>query len=190
MSKTSAAAGKALTSSLSSHGNFFELFGLVPAFALDAEALEASYREIQTRVHPDRFAHAGDAERRASLQWTTRVNEAYRALKNPVQRASHILSLHGVDVAFETNTAMPESFLMQQMELREALENAERAKDTKALDGLQQSIARDKQTLEANLAAAIDREKDYPAAAGFVRELQFLEKLEAEIDAAYETLET
>ena len=185
MSKTSAAAGKALTSS----GSFFELFGLTPAFALDAEALEASYREIQTRVHPDRFAHAGDAERRASLQWTTRVNEAYRALRNPVLRASHILSLHGVDVAFETNTAMPESFLMQQMELREALENAERAKDTKMLDGLQQSIAKDKQTLEAKLAAAIDREKNYPAAAGLVRKLQFLERLEAEIDSAYETIE-
>ena len=58
-------------------------------------------------MHPDRFAHAGDAERRASLQWTTRVNEAYRTLKDPVQRAKHLLELHGVDVAFETNTAMP-----------------------------------------------------------------------------------
>jgi len=85
----------------------FDLFGLQPAFAVDEVRLERAYREIQSRVHPDRFAHAGDAERRASLQWTTRVNEAYRALKNPVQRASHLLELHGVDVAFETNTAMP-----------------------------------------------------------------------------------
>ena len=67
--------------------NHFDLFGLAPAFALESEALERSYREIQSRVHPDRFAHAGDAERRASLQWTTRVNEAYRTLKDPVQRA-------------------------------------------------------------------------------------------------------
>ena len=85
----------------------FELFGLAPAFAVDAEALERSYREIQSRVHPDRFAHAGDAERRASLQWTTRVNEAFQTLKDPVARARHLLELHGVDVAFETNTAMP-----------------------------------------------------------------------------------
>jgi molecular chaperone HscB len=80
--------------------NHFELFGLAPAFALEAEALENSYRDIQARVHPDRFAHAGDAERRASLQWTTRVNEAYRTLKDPVQRGKHLLELHGVDVAF------------------------------------------------------------------------------------------
>src|SRR5215212_4975031 len=134
MSKTSAAAGKASTSS---GGSYFELFGLEPAFALDAAALEGAYREIQSRVHPDRFAHAGDAERRASLQWTTRVNEAYRTLKNPVQRASHILSLHGVDVAFETNTAMPQNFLMQQMELRESLEDAIAKKDVKTLASLQ-----------------------------------------------------
>src|SRR3954463_5780394 len=124
MSRTSAAAGKALTSS----GNHFELFGLQPAFTLDTEALERAYREIQSQVHPDRFAHAGDAERRASLQWTTRVNEAYRTLQHPVQRASHILSLHGVDVAFETNTAMPQAFLIQQLDLREALDNATRSK--------------------------------------------------------------
>src|SRR5574339_1173147 len=120
--------------------NHFDLFGLPPAFSVEAEALERSYREIQSRVHPDRFAHAGDAERRASLQWTTRVNEAYRALKNPVQRASHLLSLHGVDVAFETNTAMPAQFLMQQMELREALENAVETRDLPALESLQRKL--------------------------------------------------
>src|SRR6266540_5365378 len=113
-----AVAGKALTS------NHFELFGLEPVFALHADSLDSAYRDIQAKVHPDRYAHAGDAERRASLQWTTRVNEAYRGLKNPVQRASHLLALHGVDVAFETNTAMPTDFLTQQMELRERLEQA------------------------------------------------------------------
>jgi molecular chaperone HscB len=169
--------------------NHFELFGLQPAFSVDEAALERSYREIQSRVHPDRFAHAGDAERRASLQWTTRVNEAYRSLKNPVQRASHILALHGVDVAFETNTAMPAAFLGQQMELREALENAIGSKDLKSLDALEKSLARDKEVLEKKLAQSIDADKDYQAAAGLVRELQFLEKLEAEIDGGYEAIE-
>jgi molecular chaperone HscB len=162
---------------------------LQPAFALDTEALERAYREIQSQVHPDRFAHAGDAERRASLQWTTRVNEAYRALRTPVQRASHFLSLHGVDVAFETNTAMPQGFLMQQMELREALENAVATKNLPALASLQSTLEGDKRTLEEQIAVAIDEKKDYPQAAGLVRELQFLEKLEAEIDTAYETIE-
>src|ERR1041384_6114345 len=122
-------AGAVRASTSSRPQSHFELFGLPVAFGLDQEALEKAYREIQAQVHPDRFAHAGDAERRASLQWTTRVNEAYRALKSPVERASLILSLHGVDLAFETNTAMPAQFLTHQMELREALENAVETKD-------------------------------------------------------------
>jgi len=167
----------------------FDLFGLQPAFAVDEQRLEAAYREIQSRVHPDRFAHAGDAERRASLQWTTRVNEAYRTLRNPVSRASHLLALNGVDVAFETNTAMPAEFLMEQMELREALEDATQSKDAAALEALQKRIDAERNDIEQHLGARIDRERDYAGAADLVRELKFLEKLEAEIDAAYETIE-
>ena len=179
----SAAAARASTSS--SH---FELFGLPRVFSLDLSALERTYREVQSRVHPDRFAHAGDAERRASLQWTTRVNEAYRTLKSPVRRAQYLLALNGVDVAFETNTAMPQQFLMQQMELREALESAVASKSADQLAKLQQGLAQDKASLEKQLAQRLDADRDYAGAAGLARELQFLERLEAEIDAAYETI--
>jgi molecular chaperone HscB len=166
--------------------NHFDLFGLTPAFAIEGAALERSYREIQSKVHPDRFAHAGDAERRASLQWTTRVNEAYRTLKDPVQRARHILELHGVDVAFETNTAMPPEFLMQQMELRETLEEA---KDASSLDTLRADLNKQRSLLEKAIAQAIDVKKDYGGASGLVRKLQFLHRLDEEIDAAYEEIE-
>jgi molecular chaperone HscB len=169
--------------------NHFELFGLTPAFALELEALEKSYRDIQSRVHPDRFAHAGDAERRASLQWTTRVNEAYRTLKDPVQRGKHLLELKGVDVAFETNTQMPSDFLMQQLELREALEAAVEREDAAALERLRVRLRSDKKDLESEIAEAIDAHRDYPAAAGLVRKLMFLDRLDAEIDAAYEEID-
>ncbi|HYI87784.1 MAG TPA: Fe-S protein assembly co-chaperone HscB [Burkholderiales bacterium] len=164
----------------------FELFGLTPAFAIEGEALERSYREIQSKVHPDRFANAGDAERRASLQWTTRVNEAYRTLKDPVQRAKHLLELHGVDVAFETNTAMPPEFLMQQMELRESLEEA---KTPASLDEMRKRLRQNKTELQKQIAEALDTRKDYAGAAGLVRKLQFLDRLDEEIDAAYEEIE-
>jgi molecular chaperone HscB len=114
------------------------------------------------------------------------VNEAYRALKDPVSRARHLLELHGVDVAFETNTAMPADFLMQQMELREALENA---KDAAALDALRRELRHSREALQGQIADALDRKKDYAGAAGLVRKLQFLDKLDSEIDAAYETIE-
>ena len=169
--------------------NHFELFGLPPAFALDPEGLERRYREIQSQVHPDRFAHAGDAERRASLQWTTRVNEAYRTLTDPVQRAKHILELHGVDVAFETNTQMPAEFLMQQLELREELEGAVSGKDAEALDRMRSELASNRKSLEDEIGEAIDSKKDYAGAAGLVRKLMFLHRLDSEIEAAYEEVE-
>ena len=169
--------------------NHFELFGLAPAYALEAEALEKSYREIQAQVHPDRFAHAGDAERRASLQWTTRVNEAYRTLRDPVQRGRHLLELHGVDVAFETNTQMPTDFLMQQLELREELEAATGKKDPARLVRLRAGLSVSKKALEKDIGTAIDGRKDYAGAAELVRKLMFLDRLDSEIDVAYEEIE-
>lgn len=137
-------------------------------------------------MHPDRFAHAGDAERRASLQWTTRVNEAYRTLKTPVQRGKHLLELRGVDVAFETNTAMPTEFLMQQMELREKLEQV---KNARGLDDLRKNLTSERRALEGQIAQAIDAEKNYRGAADLVRKLMFLERLDEEIDSAYEAFD-
>jgi molecular chaperone HscB len=167
----------------------FELFGLAPAFGLDKEVLEKAYRAIQSQVHPDRFAHAGDAERRASLQWTTRVNEAYRTLKSPVQRAKHILDLHGVDVGFETDTQMPTDFLLRQLELREELEAAVQKKDAAMLDALRRTISGEKLLLENEIGNALDSKRDYQGAAGPVRKLMFLDRLNEEIDSAYEEIE-
>src|SRR5262245_26533551 len=169
--------------------NHFKLFGLAPSYGLDKEALGKAYRELQARVHPDRFAHAGDAERRASLQWTTRVNEAYRTLKDPVQRGRHLLELHGVDVAFETNTQMPTEFLMQQLELREELESATGSKDSSRLDGLRSRLRLQKKGLERQIGEAIDARKDYTVGAELVRKLMFLDRLDSEIDVAYEEIE-
>jgi len=182
-----AVAGKALTSSsLQSH---FDLFGLAPAFGLDRQALEKAYLEIQSRVHPDRFAHAGDAERRASMQWTTRVNEAYRILKDPVQRAKHLLELKGIDVGFETNTQMPTDFLLRQLELREELEAAVHKKDVALLDALRSALAGEKLLLESQLAESLDRKQDLEGSTGQVRKLMFLHRLDQEIDSAYEEIE-
>ncbi|HEV8110294.1 MAG TPA: Fe-S protein assembly co-chaperone HscB [Burkholderiales bacterium] len=167
----------------------FALFGLPRVFGLDKEVLEKAYRDIQAQVHPDRFAHAGDAERRASLQWTTRVNEAYRTLKDPVQRGRHLLELHGVDVAFETNTQMPTDFLMQQLELREELEAATGMKDPSRLDRLRAGLSASKKALEKEIGAAIDAKRDYSGAAELVRKLMFLDRLDSEIDVAYEAIE-
>jgi molecular chaperone HscB len=123
------------------------------------------------------------------VQWTARLNEAYRTLKDPVQRGKHLLELHGVDVAFETNTQMPTDVLMQQLEIREDLDAARAKKDSSYLDGLKETLAKQKQALEAQIGERIDERKDYPGAVELVRKLMFLQKIDAEIDAAYEAIE-
>ena len=95
--------------------NHFDLLGIPVAFRLEAPELERRYRELQTRVHPDRFAAGTDIERRLAMQWATRANEAYRTLRDPVDRARYLLQLRGYDTGEESNTAMPADFLMQQM---------------------------------------------------------------------------
>jgi molecular chaperone HscB len=166
--------------------NHFELFGLTPAYALDLDHLDRSYRDIQSKVHPDRFAQAGDAERRAAMQMTTQVNEAYRVLKTPVRRAAYLLELNGVDVGFETHTAMPRDFLMEQMELRERLEAAKKSAD---LDSIASELSAERLEIENQIKDKVDGTHDFAAARDLVRKLMFLDRLGEEIDAAYEALE-
>ncbi len=116
--------------------DYFALFGLPPRYRFDAARLDAAYRELQTQVHPDRFAAAGERERRLALQSSARVNEAYRALKDPVGRAQYLLSLHGIDAIVETDTALPIDFLERQLERREAVEEARMAGDAARLETL------------------------------------------------------
>src|SRR5207253_1595724 len=92
----------------------FDLFDLPPTYAIDAKTLDDAYRTVQAQVHPDRFAAAGDAQKRIAMQWATRANEAYQTLRDPLKRATYMLSLRGVHADAENNTAMEPAFLMQQ----------------------------------------------------------------------------
>lgn len=168
--------------------NHFDLFQLPPQFAIDVDALDAAYHEVQNRVHPDKFVHASSVEKRVAMQWATRANEAYQTLKSPLKRAAYLCELHGVDLQTESNTAMPLAFLMQQMEWREALDDARLAKDMAGLDHVDAElrVARKEQLVQ--IGTALDAE-DFTQAALGVRQLMFLEKLGHEIGDAFAALE-
>ena len=167
----------------------FQLFGLARSYRIDIAQLEQQYRALQAQVHPDKSAHLPDAEQRLAMQRATLVNEAYQTLRSPLRRARYLLSLYGVDTQEENNTVMPLDFLMAQMEWREAVAEAQQAKDAAALDKLEAQIKRETRELEAQLAVKIDIEKNYVAAAGAVRKLRFMEKLAEEIHAAYDAID-
>ncbi|HUL94646.1 MAG TPA: Fe-S protein assembly co-chaperone HscB [Usitatibacter sp.] len=164
--------------------NHFELLGLAPGYALDPADLESRYRELQGRVHPDRFAAAPEAERRLAMQWAARANEAYRTLRDPVARARYLLGLKGFDTGEESNTAMPADFLMQQMEWRESVAEARASRDAQRLAHLRGEIGGEHAEMLRQLERAIDRDANYDAGCSLVRKLRFLEKLDAEIDDA------
>ncbi len=170
--------------------NFFQLFGLPEHYRIDRAELSQRYRRLQNEVHPDRFADRPEAERRLSMQWTTQINEAYQTLGNAVQRGRYLLRQHGVDTQEETNTAMPADFLMQQMEWREAIEEARGARDVVTLGQLEARLQHEMRELEDRLAATIDDLADYQAAAGDVRKLRFLEKLAEDISSAFDGMDT
>lgn len=166
---------------------YFSLFGLPERYVLDIDRLDAAYRNVQAQVHPDRFAHRPEAERRVAMQWATLANEAFRTLRDPLARARYLLSRRGVEIDGERNTAMSPAFLMQQMEWREAVEEAQG--DVAALDRLARELARDERVMLDDLARALDEAEEYGTAAELVRRLMFMEKLRHEISDALALLE-
>jgi molecular chaperone HscB len=171
------------------NADHFVLFEMPRIFRLDASVLDKRFREIQTQVHPDKFTQAGDSERRLSLQWATRVNEAYQTLKKPLSRAQYLLSLAGHDVAAENNNAMPPEFLMEQMEWREAVAEARHARDQDELEQLYHRVKGRMKKRYEQLAELLDDQHEHAQAADRVRRLMFLEKLLSEIDEAMADLE-
>ena len=162
----------------------FSLFELPARFRLDAALLDRRYLEMQSRVHPDRFASAGESERRLSLQWATRVNEAYQTLKKPLSRARYLLHLATHDVGSENNVLMPADFLVEQMEWREAVAEARAAGEHHELEHLHHRLQGDIDERYGELAVLLDDRRDLEEAADRVRRLMFIEKLLVELDDA------
>ncbi len=161
--------------------NYFEFFRLPSQFDIDLSALDANYRKIQAEVHPDKFVTASPAERLQSMQTATLANEAYQTLKFPTSRARYLLQLKSIETLEESNTAMPADFLMTQMEWREAIEEAELAKDVNALDAQRTMMKNTAKSLQQRLATVLIDESKFAEAAQIVRKLSFIDKISADV---------
>jgi molecular chaperone HscB len=157
----------------------FTLFDLPRRHALDRADLDRRWRALQAEVHPDRFAAQGDAAQRVAMQWAVRVNEGYQRLKDPLRRATYLCELGGVPIGAEINTAMPASFLMQQMEWREALDEAA---SLPAVQALQAEVDEAEGALLAQLGRLLDEQGDASAAAAQVRALMFVQRFRQDIE--------
>ena len=169
--------------------NYFSLFQLKQQFNIDLYTLEANFRKIQSESHPDRFVTCTSAEKLQSMQTATLANEAYLTLKNPANRAKYLLDLQGINAIAATNTNMPADFLMQQMEWREAMENAKLSKNIGDLEQLLAEMQNDAKNLQTELTEYFDVAQDYLAATDATRKLIFIDKVCADIHKVIEHLE-
>ncbi len=164
----------------------FELFGLSRQFSQDRAVLDARWKELQREAHPDKFAAQGAASQRVAMQWSVRINEAYQRLKDPLSRAAYLCELHGAAINAHSNTAMPAQFLMQQMEWREALDDAS---SVAALEALSDEVQAARKLLLQQCEALLDGQQAYAQAVDPVRALMFIEKFTQDVNQRFEQFE-
>jgi molecular chaperone HscB len=172
--------------------DFFQLFDLPRAFDIDAAQLDSRYRELQRVVHPDRYASAGDQQRRIAMQQATRINEGYQTLKDPLKRGRYLLELGGFAFGDQSHTTRDPEFLMRQMELREMLGSARMASEPlSALAGLIDAIDVDFDALTGELRTLFNGGEctDAPAAAEILMKMQFFRRLREESQELEATIE-
>ncbi len=165
----------------------FELFDLAPKFAQDGAAVDTRWKDLQREVHPDKFSTQGAAAQRLAMQWSVRINEAYRRLKDPLKRAAYLCELNAEPVDAENNTAMASDFLMQQMQWREELEEASSVAE---LDQLAEQVATARTALLQQCARLLDEQHDYKAAVHKVRALMFIERFASDVQSRLDRMDT
>ena len=159
---------------------YFNLFQLEPSFNIDTEALEQTYRALVARFHPDKFASASAFEQKQAVMMSSTINDAYRTLKSPIHRAAYLLKSQNIDADAPEHTSFSPEFLMQQMEWRETLMDAQMEQNHDAIRALDQEIQEVQSNLYQNLQQAFEQQ-DYESAARWVRHGRFLNKLRNEI---------
>jgi len=169
--------------------NYFEFIGLPVSYHLDRSELSDRSRDLQKTLHPDRYAHLSDHEQRVAVQYMAYLNEAVATLKTPLLRAQYLLQLQDIDTTNESSTPMDPMFLMQQMELRERLEEVASASEPfEELEELNEEVASMLDRLRTTFVEHYEA-NDLSAATSDVRKMQFLEKLVLEIERLEDKLE-
>lgn len=165
----------------------FTLFGLPPRMAQQRAEIDARWRQLQAATHPDRFAAQGGAAQRVAMQWAVRINQAHSRLKDPLARAAYLCEQRGAAIDAERNTAMPAAFLQQQMQWREALDDAHTLSEVQTIDA---GLAAAESGLLHDVQCLLDEAHDAPSAAQKVRALMFVQRFRRDVNSRLEALET
>ena len=156
---------------------------------MDRAKLDLNYRTLQTIVHPDKFASRPASEQRVAAARSADLNAAYQTLKNPAQRAQYLCDLQAITQDKSKGRTLDPAFLMEQMELREALADAKNGSNQSILKKLSVEVATAWSSTEHDLSRLLDEEGNFAAAQMKINEFMFLEKLLTEIGDAQAALD-
>lgn len=162
-----------------SQKDYFALLNQPQTYAVDSSSLESAKNALLSRLHPDRFVNCSALEKRLAQQLSVQINEAYRTLSDDLLRAQYLCKLRGYDV--NDHRPMSESFLMRQMQCREALEACEQSQDETMRLALLREVQNAQGRLIETIRSAFDDQHNDLAAFEATRELMFNTKLLAQI---------
>lgn len=165
--------------------NYFHLYDLPEQYSLDVNALRSTYRDLQRKTHPDKFARASQQEQLLAVQYAATINDAYDVLTSPLKRAIYMLKLAGFEIDPQQSAAMDPMFLMQQIELREELEQVSRTNDPEAaLEKISEQLESELDALQKIFGTQIVALDDSGAcsAQDTVKKMQFVVKVQAEVE--------
>jgi molecular chaperone HscB len=171
--------------SLGRHGDYFSFLGLPRKLVLDVQELDRRFRELSRKFHPDFYYNASPAERLASLERSSYLNDAYRALKQPVSRIEHLLMIEGLPLGKDEGGAakVPPGLLEEVFALNEELDEIRDLRES----------GTDAATLAARLATArqpIEGKRDEHERALAEASEQWDRQADAPADARRATLES
>ena len=169
--------------------DFFEIFAIPVAWQVDTTQLHSRYLQLQQEFHPDRFASHSDTEKRLAVQTASLINQAYDTLASPLKRAQYLLELQQIDASQDSHITSDGAFLMEQIELREALSEVRDSADPFAAletlrTGVENSYAEQQNQFQAQYQAS-----DFDHAFNTVAKMQFSAKLLDEIEQLEAELE-
>ncbi|MEE9683863.1 co-chaperone HscB [Lelliottia amnigena] len=167
--------------------DYFTLFGLPAQYSIDLPALTIRFQDLQRQFHPDKFASGTPAEQLAAVSQSATINQAWQTLRNPLARAEYLLSLHGFDLTSEQHTVRDTAFLMEQLELREELDEIGQAKDEARLESFIQRVKGMFDSRHQQMVEQLNHET-WDVAADSVRKLRFLDKLRSSAEQLEEKL--
>ena len=132
--------------------DYFEVFGLPRALAIDPSALEKTFHQLSRRYHPDYFTTAPETERVQTVRMTALINDAYRTLRNPVTRVEYLLALEGFK---PDGSKVPQSLLMEVFEINEQLEEVRAGQGSvEQIDSLRAQIREKRDQFDMELQKA------------------------------------